>query len=337
MDRPRAQRPHRAVHDLRRRHQAAAARCRHPDHGAARLASRSQCLAHARHHRTGLDRALCGATHLGAWRHPAHRLPRWRHRDAYTYRQPAVFAHTVRRLSRLHLVGWPFPAQPQDAIADPVQPIGTKEKKMLTAIVILLVLIAALLIYAATKPDNFTVSRSASIKAPPETIFPLIDDFRRWTVWSPYKKLDPDMKRTLSGAESGKGATYAWEGNSKAGIGRMEITNSMPSSLVAKARFRKAIQGQQHRRLHAEADRQRNRRHLGDARALPLHRQADRRLHQHGQDGRQGFRNRPRQSQAGHRTARCPASRKRLKAVLLPQRMCLKTQRLCAPRWTRKA
>lgn len=102
-----------------------------------------------------------------------------------------------------------------------------------TIIVILVVLIAALLIYAAMKPDNFTVSRSATIKAPLEAIFPRINDFKRWTVWSPYEKLDPDMKRTLSGADSGKGAAYAWEGNGKAGAGRMEITKSVPSSLIA--------------------------------------------------------------------------------------------------------
>ncbi|RUU06602.1 polyketide cyclase [Mesorhizobium sp. USDA-HM6] len=104
---------------------------------------------------------------------------------------------------------------------------------MFTILVILAVLIAALLIYAATRPDSFTVSRSVGIRAPAEAIFPLINDFRRWTAWSPYEKLDPDMKRTLSGSESGKGAAYAWEGNGKAGIGRMEIASSVPFSLVA--------------------------------------------------------------------------------------------------------
>ncbi|MFK0692189.1 SRPBCC family protein [Mesorhizobium sp. IMUNJ 23033] len=102
-----------------------------------------------------------------------------------------------------------------------------------TILIILVVIIAAVLLYAATRPNDFVVSRSADIKAPAEAIFPLINDFRRWPTWSPYEKLDPDMKRTLSGAESGKGAAYAWHGNSKAGVGRMEITNSVPSSLVA--------------------------------------------------------------------------------------------------------
>lgn len=105
---------------------------------------------------------------------------------------------------------------------------------MLTTIIIVLaVVIAAVLVYAATRPNDFVVSRSAGIKAPAETIFPLINDFRRWPEWSPFEKLDPGMQRTLSGADSGRGAVYAWEGNSKAGKGRMEITNSVPSSQVA--------------------------------------------------------------------------------------------------------
>lgn len=102
-----------------------------------------------------------------------------------------------------------------------------------TILIILLAIIAAVLVYAATRANDFVVSRSAGIEAPAEAIFPLINDFRRWPTWSPYEKLDPEMKRTLSGAESGKGAAYAWQGNSKAGVGRMEITNSVPSSLVA--------------------------------------------------------------------------------------------------------
>ncbi|MBZ9662595.1 SRPBCC family protein [Mesorhizobium sp. ESP-6-4] len=102
-----------------------------------------------------------------------------------------------------------------------------------TILIILVVIVAAVLIYAGTRPNDFVVTRSVSIEAPAETIFPLINDFRRWPEWSPFEKLDPGMKRTLSGAESGKGAAYAWEGNSKAGKGRMEITNSVPSSLMS--------------------------------------------------------------------------------------------------------
>ena len=102
-----------------------------------------------------------------------------------------------------------------------------------TIAIVIVVLIAGVLVYATTKPDTFSVSRSASIKAPPEKIFAVINDFHRWPDWSPWEQLDPDMKRTQGGAASGKGATYAWEGNSKAGAGRMEIIESTPASKVA--------------------------------------------------------------------------------------------------------
>ncbi|PTU31485.1 SRPBCC family protein [Stenotrophobium rhamnosiphilum] len=99
-------------------------------------------------------------------------------------------------------------------------------------LIIVLVAIAAVLGYAATKPDTFQVSRSVSIKAPPEKIFPLINNLHSWTTWSPYEKLDPAMKRSYSGPESGVGAAYSWEGNNTVGAGKMEVSESTPSSAV---------------------------------------------------------------------------------------------------------
>lgn len=101
-----------------------------------------------------------------------------------------------------------------------------------TILIIILIAIVGVLGFALTKPDTFSVQRSASIKAPPEKIFAIVNDFKRWTEWSPWEKLDPAMKRTLSGAASGKGAAYAWQGNSQAGEGRMEILESVPPTKV---------------------------------------------------------------------------------------------------------
>lgn len=94
------------------------------------------------------------------------------------------------------------------------------------------VAIAAVLIYAATKPDVFRVARSIAIKTPPEKIFPLINDYRQWTAWSPYETKDPQMKRTYGSTTSGKGASYAWEGNSNVGSGNMSIADAAPPSKV---------------------------------------------------------------------------------------------------------
>ena len=98
--------------------------------------------------------------------------------------------------------------------------------------IIVIVFVAGVLILAAFRPDTFRVQREASIKARPEKVFALINDFDRWGAWSPWEKKDPAMKRTFGIAKSGKGATYAWEGNKDVGQGRMEIAESVPSSKV---------------------------------------------------------------------------------------------------------
>lgn len=74
--------------------------------------------------------------------------------------------------------------------------------------------------------DTFRIERTNLVGAPPGAIHPLVADFHRWREWSPYEDLDPDLKRTYSGAEKGVGAVYAWEGNGKAGAGRMEIVEA---------------------------------------------------------------------------------------------------------------
>ena len=95
-----------------------------------------------------------------------------------------------------------------------------------------LVLVVAVLAYATTRPELLHVERSTAVQAPADTIFPLINDFHRWTEWSPYEKLDPAMEKVYSGAASGRGAVYEWDGNSSAGKGRMEIVDTAPASRV---------------------------------------------------------------------------------------------------------
>jgi uncharacterized protein YndB with AHSA1/START domain len=86
--------------------------------------------------------------------------------------------------------------------------------------------IVGVLAYAATRPDVFTVQRSATIKAPPEKIFPFINDFKQWGLWSPYEKIDPAMQRTYGARTAGQGATYAWDGDKNVGSGSMEILDA---------------------------------------------------------------------------------------------------------------
>lgn len=108
-----------------------------------------------------------------------------------------------------------------------------------TIIIALIVVIAGILLFAATRPDSFRVERSARINAPPEKILPLVNDFHQWGLWSPFENLDPAMKRTYGGLPAGKGAVYEWDGNSKAGQGRMEIIEAASTATVIKLDFSK--------------------------------------------------------------------------------------------------
>lgn len=92
--------------------------------------------------------------------------------------------------------------------------------------------VVLLLLFAAAKPDAFRVERKIVIKASPEKIFPWLEDPKKTTEWSPWEKMDPNVKKTFSGAAKGKGAVYEWDGNKDIGAGRLEITESVPPTTV---------------------------------------------------------------------------------------------------------
>jgi uncharacterized protein YndB with AHSA1/START domain len=98
--------------------------------------------------------------------------------------------------------------------------------------IVVVVLLAGVLGFAATRPDSFRIERAITVDAPAERIFALINDFGRWRAWSPYETKDPEMQRTLSGATGGEGAVYEWAGNKDVGRGRMEIVHASPPSRI---------------------------------------------------------------------------------------------------------
>jgi hypothetical protein len=108
---------------------------------------------------------------------------------------------------------------------------------------VIVALVAVVLIVAATKPDTCEVQRSTIINARAERIFPFLNDFHQWPAWSPFEKLDPNMKKAYSGAPTGKGAVYEWSGNAKAGIGRAEIIEATPAKVAIKLDFIKPFEG----------------------------------------------------------------------------------------------
>ena len=101
--------------------------------------------------------------------------------------------------------------------------------RILVAVVIAL---AALAAYVATRPGEFSVTRSASIAAPAPAVFVQVNELKKWEAWSPWAKKDPQMKQTYQGPPAGTGAFTSWVGNKDVGEGRMTIVESRPAELI---------------------------------------------------------------------------------------------------------
>lgn len=100
------------------------------------------------------------------------------------------------------------------------------KKVILAAVVAVVAVVGILVAVVAMQPNEYAVSRSATIAAPPEKVFEQVNDFHRWNNWSPWAKLDPNLKQSFDGPAAGPGASYSWEGNDEVGKGRMQIVES---------------------------------------------------------------------------------------------------------------
>jgi hypothetical protein len=101
--------------------------------------------------------------------------------------------------------------------------------KILIGVAIVIVL---LIIFIATRPTEFSVTRSAAMSATPSAVFAQVNDFHKWEAWSPWAKMDPNAKSTFEGPSSGEGAKFAWDGNKDIGAGNMTITESSPNDHI---------------------------------------------------------------------------------------------------------
>jgi uncharacterized protein YndB with AHSA1/START domain len=102
-------------------------------------------------------------------------------------------------------------------------------KKLLLGLV---AVIAIILVVASFQSDDLNVTRSATIPAPPDAVFKVVNDFRQWDAWSPWSKLDPNMKKTLEGPPEGVGALYKWSGNNEVGEGSTKLIDSKPNEKI---------------------------------------------------------------------------------------------------------
>jgi len=118
--------------------------------------------------------------------------------------------------------------QPSATTTAPPRRFGLLKKILLLLAVAIMTLVVVILL----QPNEYRVQRNAVMNAPPATVFAQVDDFHNWDKWSPWAKLDPNMKVTYEGPASGAGAKYSWVGNDEVGEGRMTILESKPNELI---------------------------------------------------------------------------------------------------------
>ena len=146
-------------------------------------------------------------------------------------------------------------------------------KKILIA---LAAIVAIFLIVVALQPSEFKVERSATIAAPPATVFDQVNDFHKWEAWSPWAKLDPNAKVTFEGPPSGTGTIMTWDGNDKVGQGKMTLTESQPNELVKiNVDIREAVRRLERLAIRLQARRRSDRSDLDHDRPPQLPRQGD--------------------------------------------------------------
>jgi uncharacterized protein YndB with AHSA1/START domain len=105
--------------------------------------------------------------------------------------------------------------------------------KIIGSLLLLIVLaVGGLLAYAATKPDDWAVERTAVIGAPPDVVFAQVNDLKAWDAWSPWKDLDPNATIKFSDNPVGAGASFSWSGNDDVGEGSVKIIDSKPSEKI---------------------------------------------------------------------------------------------------------
>lgn len=105
-------------------------------------------------------------------------------------------------------------------------------KALLIAAGVIGALLSVAVVVIARQPSEYRVERTAEISAPPEAVFAHVNELRKWDGWSPWAKLDPQVKNTFEGPTAGNGAIFKWSGNDKVGEGKLSILESRPHELI---------------------------------------------------------------------------------------------------------
>jgi effector-binding domain-containing protein len=94
---------------------------------------------------------------------------------------------------------------------------------------LILIFIIGGAIYFGTKDGTYNISDSKVINAPVEVVYNIVNEYKTWEEWGPWKKEDPTMTFTYAEKTSGEGASYTWQGEMD---GAMTTTKVIPNKEI---------------------------------------------------------------------------------------------------------
>lgn len=102
--------------------------------------------------------------------------------------------------------------------------------------ILLPVLFAVFIGGAYVLPADVSVRRSIVVDAPPAKVFPLVNDLKAFSQWSPWSAADPKLSVTFAGPDAGAGQSMTWVSDKpEVGKGTQTITASEPDRRVSSA------------------------------------------------------------------------------------------------------
>lgn len=108
------------------------------------------------------------------------------------------------------------------------------KRALIWIIGILTILTAVLIVCAyAFTGDRISAEKSLYVQAPPSVTYNHVANLRSWEKWSPWAKMDPNMKIEYQNGGQGKGASYSFDSELKnLGNGKLTITDTHKNKTV---------------------------------------------------------------------------------------------------------
>ncbi|APQ15861.1 SRPBCC family protein [Maribacter hydrothermalis] len=116
---------------------------------------------------------------------------------------------------------------------------------MYTALIIIGILLALVILMALIAPKNYNVSRSIDFDHSTDIVWENLKYLKKQQEWSPWAKKDPNMEQKFTGIDGEIGAVSYWNGNKEVGEGEQEITKIVEGKRIEQdLRFLKPYKSQ---------------------------------------------------------------------------------------------